>query len=196
MLMINPHGLPQPIHARLEVRAPSTFVAQRPSDHTRVISGTTEHVLRTMQKLRAPVSGIGSQTLNVVSESEWNAGARKKTRTLLCSVMARMWSCLFLKCTHVVSRGFRVCPTLFRLVFFHAMSRSYPFFLCVFLLPSWVVVGCVLAFYTFRACVQVVEPLVGELSVAHVLNPCDLLPGTLGEDRVLQTLETSPISES
>ena len=39
-------------------------------------------------------------------------------------------------------------------------------------------------------------PLVGDMSVAQVLNPCYLLPKTLGEERVLQTPETSPISES
>ena len=32
---------------------------------------------------------------------------------------------------------------------------------------------------TSRARVQVVKPLVGDLSVAHVLNPGDLLPCTL-----------------
>ena len=34
---------------------------------------------------------------------------------------------------------------------------------------------------TSRARVQVVEPLVGDLSVAQVPNPDDLLPRTLGE---------------
>ena len=33
---------------------------------------------------------------------------------------------------------------------------------------------------TSRARVQVVKPLVGDLSVAQVLNPCYLLPSTLG----------------
>ena len=49
---------------------------------------------------------------------------------------------------------------------------------------------------TSRTRVQVVEPLVGDLSMAQVLNPGDLLPRALGEERVLQTPETSPISES
>ena len=49
---------------------------------------------------------------------------------------------------------------------------------------------------TSRARVQVVKPLVGELSVAQVLDLCYLLPSTLGEECVLQTPETSPISES
>ena len=48
---------------------------------------------------------------------------------------------------------------------------------------------------TSRARVQVVKPLVGDLILAQVLNPGDLLPRTLGEERVLQTPETSPISE-
>ena len=49
---------------------------------------------------------------------------------------------------------------------------------------------------TSRASVQVVKPLVGDLSVAQVLNPGDLLSRTLGEERVLQAPETGPISES
>ena len=49
---------------------------------------------------------------------------------------------------------------------------------------------------TSRARVQVVKPLVGDLGVAQVLNPGDLLPGTLGEERVLQAPETRPISVS
>ena len=47
---------------------------------------------------------------------------------------------------------------------------------------------------TSRARVQVVEPLVGDMSVAKVLNPCHLLSSTLGEESVLQTPELSPIS--
>ena len=39
---------------------------------------------------------------------------------------------------------------------------------------------------TSCARVQVVKPLVGDLVVAQVLNPCYLLPSTLGEERVLQ----------
>ena len=35
-----------------------------------------------------------------------------------------------------------------------------------------------------------------DLSVAQVLDPGYLLPSTFGEERVLQTPETSPISES
>ena len=35
---------------------------------------------------------------------------------------------------------------------------------------------------TSRARVQVVKPLVGDLSVAQVLNPCYLLPSTLGDE--------------
>ena len=38
---------------------------------------------------------------------------------------------------------------------------------------------------TSRARVQVVKSLVGALSVAQVLNPCHLLPSTLGKERVL-----------
>ena len=49
---------------------------------------------------------------------------------------------------------------------------------------------------TSRARIQVVEPLVGDLSVTQVLNHSYLLPGTPGEERVLQAPETSPISES
>ena len=47
---------------------------------------------------------------------------------------------------------------------------------------------------TSRAHVQVVEPLVADLNVAQVVNPGDLLPRALGEERVLQTPETSSIS--
>ena len=47
---------------------------------------------------------------------------------------------------------------------------------------------------TSRARVQVVKPLVGDLSVAQVLNPGLLLPSSLGEERVLQTPETRSIS--
>ena len=49
---------------------------------------------------------------------------------------------------------------------------------------------------TSRARVQVVEPFVGDLRVAQVLDLCHLLPGPFGEERVLQTPETRPISES
>ena len=49
---------------------------------------------------------------------------------------------------------------------------------------------------TARARVQVLEPLVRDLRVAQVFNSCHLLPGTCGEECVLQTLESSPISES
>ena len=49
---------------------------------------------------------------------------------------------------------------------------------------------------TSRARVQVVKPLVGDMSVAQVLNPSHLLPSTLGVERVLQTPETRPITES
>ena len=45
---------------------------------------------------------------------------------------------------------------------------------------------------TSRACVQVVEPLVGDLRVAQVFDPRDLLPGPFGE-YVLQTPESSPV---
>ena len=47
---------------------------------------------------------------------------------------------------------------------------------------------------TSRARVQVVWTLVGGLRVAQVLNPCHLLPSTLGVECVLQMHETSPIS--
>ena len=49
---------------------------------------------------------------------------------------------------------------------------------------------------TSRARVQMAEPFVGDVRVAQVLDPCHLLPSTLGEERVLQTPESSPISES
>ena len=49
---------------------------------------------------------------------------------------------------------------------------------------------------TSRTRVQVVKPLVGDLRVAQVLNPGDLLPCTLSEERVLQAPETRPTSES
>ena len=45
---------------------------------------------------------------------------------------------------------------------------------------------------TSHARVQVVKPLVGD---THILDSFDLLPGTLGGERVLQTPETSPTSE-
>ena len=48
---------------------------------------------------------------------------------------------------------------------------------------------------TSRARVQVVQPLMGDLREAQVFHPCHLLPSTLGEECVLQTPETSPISE-
>ena len=48
---------------------------------------------------------------------------------------------------------------------------------------------------TSRARVQVAEPFVGDLRVAQVLNNCHLLPSTFGEECVLQTPETRPISE-
>ena len=49
---------------------------------------------------------------------------------------------------------------------------------------------------TSRARVQVLEPLVEDLRVTQVLNPSHLLPSTLGKERVPQTPETGPISES
>ena len=49
---------------------------------------------------------------------------------------------------------------------------------------------------TSRARVQVLKPLVGDLSVPQVFNPCHLLPSTIGEERVLQTPETRPSKES
>ena len=39
---------------------------------------------------------------------------------------------------------------------------------------------------TSRARVQVIEPLVGDLSVTQILNPGDLLAHTIGEERLLQ----------
>ena len=48
---------------------------------------------------------------------------------------------------------------------------------------------------TSRARIQVVEPLVGDVRVAQVLKPRNLLPGTFGKECVLQTPETGPISE-
>ena len=48
---------------------------------------------------------------------------------------------------------------------------------------------------TSRARVQVVEPLVGDLRVAQVFDSCHLLPGTFGEECVLLTPESGPISE-
>ena len=47
---------------------------------------------------------------------------------------------------------------------------------------------------TPRARVQVVEPVVGDLRVAQLFNSRHLLPGTFGEECVLQTPESSPIS--
>ena len=47
---------------------------------------------------------------------------------------------------------------------------------------------------TSRARVQVVEPLVGDLRVAQVFDSCHLLPSPFGEECVLQTPESSPIS--
>ena len=44
--------------------------------------------------------------------------------------------------------------------------------------------------------VQVVKTFVGDLQVAQVFDSYHLLPRTFGEERVLQTPETSPISES
>ena len=49
---------------------------------------------------------------------------------------------------------------------------------------------------TSRTRVQVVKPLVGDLSVAKVLNPGDLRPSSFGVERVPQAPETRPISES
>ena len=48
---------------------------------------------------------------------------------------------------------------------------------------------------TSRARVEVVEPLVGNLRVAQVSDSCHLLPCPFGEERVLQTPESRPISE-
>ena len=48
---------------------------------------------------------------------------------------------------------------------------------------------------TSRARVQVVEPFVGDLRVAQVFKPRNLLPSTFGEERALQAPETGPISE-
>ena len=47
---------------------------------------------------------------------------------------------------------------------------------------------------TSCAGVQMVEPFVGDLHMAQVFNPRNLLPGTFGEERALQTPELSPIS--
>ena len=47
---------------------------------------------------------------------------------------------------------------------------------------------------TSRARVQV-EPLVWDLRVAQVFDSCHLLPGPFGEECVLQTAESSPISK-
>ena len=45
---------------------------------------------------------------------------------------------------------------------------------------------------TSRARIQVVEPFVGDMRVAQVFDPPDLLPSTIGEERVLQAPESSP----
>ena len=47
---------------------------------------------------------------------------------------------------------------------------------------------------TARRRVQVIEPLVGEVRVAQVFDSRNLLPSSFGEECVLQTLESSPIS--
>ena len=44
---------------------------------------------------------------------------------------------------------------------------------------------------TSRARFQVVQPFVGDLRVAQVLDPCHLLPSTFGEECVLQTPDES-----
>ena len=48
---------------------------------------------------------------------------------------------------------------------------------------------------TSRARVQVVEPLVGDRLVAQVFDSCHLLPSSFGEECVLQTPGSRPISE-
>ena len=47
---------------------------------------------------------------------------------------------------------------------------------------------------TSCARIQVAEPFVGDMRVAQVFNPGNLLPGTFGEECALQTSESSPTS--
>ena len=42
-------------------------------------------------------------------------------------------------------------------------------------------------------CAKVVEPLVRDMRVAQVLNPRHLLPGNRGEERLLQTPQSTPV---
>ena len=48
---------------------------------------------------------------------------------------------------------------------------------------------------TSRTCVEVVEPFVGDLRVAQVFDPRNLLPGSFGEECVLQAPESSPVGQ-
>ena len=48
---------------------------------------------------------------------------------------------------------------------------------------------------TSRTCVEVVEPFVGDMRVAQVFDPRNLLPGSFGEECVLQAPESSPIKQ-
>ena len=48
---------------------------------------------------------------------------------------------------------------------------------------------------TFRTCVQVAELLVGDMRVAQVFDPRNLLPRPLGEECVLQARESIPVRQ-